>query len=243
MSKAIPTGSEGAMSRSAVLETIADLDSRIGWYQDIDLGDGLHTKSRVLWGEDIDHPRRRWSYVKSAVPADLTGASVLDIGCNAGFISFEAKKRGAERVMGVDLKPGYIEQARFCARALQVDVQFEVLSIYNLDQLEEQFDLVFFVGLLYHCKYLRLAMDRVSSVSRGTVIVESAIDPSDSPTPYVRFIRSSNYGGPNAEGSRRLPGHWHPNMSAMEDLFYEVGFKSVKRLFMEGGRGGIVVYR
>jgi tRNA (mo5U34)-methyltransferase len=230
-------------SRQDVLSRVAELEERVGWYQDIDLGSGIHTKSRVLWGEAIDHPRQRWGNLSSAVPADLTGKSVLDIGCNAGYLALEAKKRGADYVLGIDVREGYIEQGRFCADVLGLDVDFQQLSIYDLDTVKRQFDLVFFVGILYHCKYLSTAVEKVASVSGGTVIVESAIDPMESDVPYVRFIRSSRYAGPRAEGSGRLPGHWHPNMTAMEDLFYEVGFSSVERLFKEGGRGGVVARR
>jgi tRNA (mo5U34)-methyltransferase len=53
----------------------------------------------------------------------------LDIDCNAGFIAFEAKKRGANNVLGVDLKPGYIEQARFCAEVTGLDIEFGQLDI------------------------------------------------------------------------------------------------------------------
>jgi tRNA (mo5U34)-methyltransferase len=230
-------------SQEQIEQRVAELDQSIGWYQDIDLGNGLHTKSRVVWGETIDHPRQRWGNIVSAVPDDLSGMSVLDIGCNAGFIAFEAKKRGADYVLGVDLKEGYIEQARFCAEVTGLDVEFRQLDIYDLDQLGRRFDLVFFVGILYHCKYLRLAVEKVDQVTKTAVIVESAIDPMESEIPYVRFVRSSQYAGPKSEGSQRLPGHWHPNMTALEDLFYESGFTKINRLFKEGGRGGIVAYR
>ena len=49
------------------------------------------------------------------MPDDMTGMSVLDIGCNAGHFAFQAADRGASRVVGVDTHAGYIEQARFCA--------------------------------------------------------------------------------------------------------------------------------
>lgn len=230
-------------TRDEIEKGVADLDQRVGWYQDIDLGDGIHTKTRVIWGETIDHPRQRWDNIAAAVPDDLTGMSVLDIGCNAGFFAFEAKRRGAASVLGVDLKPGYIEQARFCAEVTGLEVEFRELDIYDLDQLGRRFDLVFFVGILYHCKYLRLAVEKVDSVTKDVLIVESAIDPMESEIPYVRFVRSSQYAGPRSEGSQRLPGHWHPNMTALEDLFYESGFTRIERVFKEGGRGGIVAYR
>lgn len=230
-------------SRDEIQARIDELDQRVGWYQDINFGDGLHTKSRVLWGETIDHPRQRWEHVAKAVPNDLSGLSVLDIGCNAGYIALQAKQRGAEHVLGVDLKPGYIEQARFSAEVMGLDVEFRELDIYDLHTLGRQFDLVFCVGILYHCKYLSLAVDRVSDTAREALIVESAIDPMDSEIPYVRFIRSSQYAGPRAEGSQRMPGHWHPNMVALEDMFYERGFRKIDRIFKEGGRGAIAAYR
>ena len=50
-----------------------------------------------------------------ALPADLTGKSVLDIGCNGGFYSIEMKRRGAARVLGIDFDDDYLAQARFAA--------------------------------------------------------------------------------------------------------------------------------
>lgn len=226
----------------AIRVRIAELDVDPGWYQNIELGGGVSTKTRRVWGEDIDHPRKRWAEVDPAVPIDLSGMSVLDIGCNAGFIAFEAKRRGADRVVGVDLNPKYIEQAKFCAEVRREDIDFHVRDIYDLAPLG-RFDLVFCVGILYHCRYLRQAVESVSSVASGRLIVETAIHPGHDDLPLVRFVRSSQYGGPDSEGSHRLPGHWHPNMTALQDLFLEAGFRRTEELFRDGGRGGIVCDR
>ncbi|MGE3758800.1 MAG: DUF1698 domain-containing protein, partial [Pseudobdellovibrionaceae bacterium] len=91
------------MNLEEVKSKILEFDRAPGWYQKIDLGNGLVTKTRSVFGEELDHPRKRWACIESAVP-DLKGKSVLDLGCNAGFISFEAKRRGASYVCGVDLK-------------------------------------------------------------------------------------------------------------------------------------------
>ena len=71
-------------------------------------------------------------------------------------------------MLGVDLKPGYIEQARFCADVLELDVEFRELDIYALDTIGRQFDFVFCVGILYHCKYLSEAVDNVGPQFRVT---------------------------------------------------------------------------
>ena len=169
--------------------------------------------------------------------------SVLDIGCNAGFLAFEAKARGAEYVLGIDTHSGYIDQAKFCAQAKQVDVDFQQINVYDLDKLDRTFDLVFFVGVLYHCRNFQLAVERAAAATKRILIVESAIDPGSTDIPYVRFVRSSQYAGPKGEGATRLPGHWHPNMAALEAVFLEEGFSEVTRLSKVGGRGAIAAYR
>lgn len=222
---------------------IRELDEDPGWYQDIELPGGRHTKTRQVWGEEIDHPRKRFAEVEPAMPEDMTGMSVLDIGCNAGHFAFQAADRGASRVLGIDRNAGYIEQATFCADVRKQDVEFRVLDIYDLADLDETFDFVFCVGILYHCKYLKLAVDAVSNVTGSTVAVETAIHPGNNQLPLVRYVRSSGYQGANADGAARLPGHWHPNMTALKDLFAENGFASVEELFIDRGRGGIVARR
>lgn len=230
--------------RQAILDRIKYFEEEgLGWYQDIDLGDGIHTKSRRLWGEELDHPRLRWDEIKRAVPESLAGKSVLDIGCNAGWICFEAMDRGATDVVGVDLKPGYIEQAKFCAEVRGQDVDFRALDIYDLGQLDRTFDVVFCVGILYHCKHLSRAVEAVSKVAASTLIVETAIHPGHNELPLVRFVRSSGYVGPDADGAARLPGHWHPNMTSLKEMFYGEGFTEIEELFTVGGRGGIVARR
>lgn len=215
----------------------------LGWYQNIDLKSGLQTKSRRIWGEDLDHPRKRFDEVATAIPEDLTGMSVLDIGCNAGFFSFEAKDRGAEYVCGVDLKSGYIDQAKFCAEVRDQEVDFLVMDIYNLDRLGRTFDLVLCVGILYHCNHLMLAIEQASAVADHTIIIETAIHPHHEHLPLVRYVQSSKYGGAQAEGAARLPGHWHPNMTALKAMFDEQGFNDIEELFSDEVRGGIVAHR
>lgn len=222
---------------------IAELDRDPGWYQDIDLKNGRSTKTRRVWGEELDHPRKRWAEVAPAVPDDMTGMSVLDIGCNAGYFAFQAKDRGAADVLGIDMNQGYIDQAKFAAEVRGQDVSFEVRDIYDLTKIGRSFDFVFCVGILYHCKYLKQAVEQVGAVTEGTVVVETAIHPGNRDLPLVRFVRSSQYSGPDADGAARLPGHWHPNMTALKDLFAECGFATVDELFTDGGRGGIVARR
>lgn len=228
---------------SEIDDRIRELDEDPGWYQNIALPGGRSTKTRRVWGEDLDHPRKRWVEIASAVPADMTGMSVLDIGCNAGHFAFQAKDRGASVVLGIDRDERYIQQARFCAEVRDQEIDFRVMDIYDLPSLGRAFDFVFCVGVLYHCRYLKQAVEAVCAVTSGTVVVETAIHPGNNDLPLVRFVRSSQYDGPDASGAARLPGHWHPNMTALKDLFAEGGFSTIDEQFTDGGRGGIVAHR
>jgi tRNA (mo5U34)-methyltransferase len=125
------------------------------WFQNIDLG-GVRTAPNHFLG---DYPSCKWQAFAHAIPADLTGKSVLDIGCNAGFYSLEMKRRGAARVVGIDSDPAYLAQARFAAEVCGADIEFRELDVYNIARLREKFDLVLFMGVLYHLRHPLLALD------------------------------------------------------------------------------------
>lgn len=89
-----------------------------------------------------------------ALPASMKGASVLDLGCNAGVFSIEAKRRGASKVVGIDYSEKYIKQAKFCAEVLQIDIEYykSDVATYLQDVVRrgQKFDFVIFIGTLYH---------------------------------------------------------------------------------------------
>jgi tRNA (mo5U34)-methyltransferase len=101
----------------------------------------------------------------------LRGKTVLDIGCNAGFYSFEMKRRGAHRVLGIDSEEGYLDQARFTAAVNGLDVEFRNLSVYEVAGLRERFDLVLFLGVLYHLRYPLLALDVIHEHAAKDLLV------------------------------------------------------------------------
>ena len=129
------------------------------WFHNIDLGHGVHTAPDHFLG---DYPRFKFARFADALPADLTGKTVLDIGCNAGFYSVEMARRGAARVVGIDSDERYLAQARFAAGALGFTaVEFRNLSVYDVGALGERFDLVIFMGVLYHLRHPLLALDLI----------------------------------------------------------------------------------
>jgi len=214
------------------------------WFHNIDLGNGLHTAPDHFLG---DYPRFKYARFADAIPADLTGKSVLDIGCNAGFYSVEMKKRGASRVLGIDADDRYLDQARLATRALgwsekDGGVEFRNLSVYDVGALGERFDLVIFMGVLYHLRHPLLALDLIrehvaddlmlfqtmQQGSRGTwepiedhpFFVPGSFDPppffDDPAYPRMHFIERQFAGD--------WTNWWAPNRACSEAMLRAAGF-------------------
>lgn len=220
-----------------------DLTQRIAalapWFQNIDLGGGTWTAPDHFLG---DYPAFKYRRFAHALPDDLAGASVLDIGCNAGFYSFEMKKRGAGRVLGIETDPRYLAQGRLAADALGfTEVEFRQCSVYDVGSLGEKFDLVIFMGVLYHLRHPLLALDLIrehvtaddglmlfQSMQRGATEAEPldpdyeffAPAPFDAPGyPKLHFVER-RYAGDETNW-------WVPNGPCAEAMLRSAGFEVV----------------
>ena len=141
-----------SLSQDQIRRRVAELGQ---WFHNLDLG-GVKTAPDHFLG---DYPEVKWQRFASSIPDDLTGRSVLDVGCNAGFYSIQMKRRGADRVVGIDSDDKYLDQARFAAKVSGAEIEFRNLSVYRVGELHEKFDLVLFMGVLYHLRHPLLALD------------------------------------------------------------------------------------
>jgi tRNA (mo5U34)-methyltransferase len=219
--------------------TEADLATRVAalgdWFHNINLN-GVQTAPEHFLG---DFPQVKWKEIAPVLPADLHGASVLDLGCNAGFYSIEMKKRGAGRVLGVDVDDHYLSQARFAAGVLGLDIEFEKRSVYDTDGIPGQFDYVFFMGVFYHLRYPLYALDKIIRKVRGKLIFQTMIRGSlKSPVlkedyhfwnkevfnepdfPCMYFIEKKYAGDPT--------NWWIPNSGAMEAMLRSSGLEIIE---------------
>src|SRR5947209_881505 len=129
-----------SLTQEQIRQRVQELGS---WFHNLDLR-GVPTAPAHFLG---DYPNVKWRQFASAIPKDLNGASVLDIGCNAGFYSMEMKRRGAGRVVGIDSDETYLEQARFASEVCGMKIELRQMSVYEVAQLNERFDWVLFMGV------------------------------------------------------------------------------------------------
>ncbi len=138
------------------------------WFHNMNLR-GVWTAPDHFLG---DYPGSKFKRFAPHLPQDLNGKSVLDIGCNAGFYSIEMKRRGASRVVGIDSDDRYLAQAQFAAETFGYsDIQFRKLDVYDVGALGEKFDLVIFMGVLYHLRHPLLALDLIHEHVAGDMLL------------------------------------------------------------------------
>ncbi len=159
------------MSTAWTADRVRQRAAELGpWFHNMQLA-GVQTAPDHFLG---DYPAVKWRHFADAIPADLTGKTVLDIGCNGGFYSMEMKRRGADRVVGIDFDDDYLAQARFAATVEGLDIEFRQMSVYDVAALGERFDVVFFIGVLYHLRHPLLALDLIHEhVTRDLLVFQS----------------------------------------------------------------------
>ncbi len=202
------------------------------WFHNMRLGD-VSTAPEHFLG---DYPQVKYERFRDALPRDLSGCSVLDIGCNAGFYSFEMKRRGASRVLGIDTDEHYLRQARFAAEVSGMDVEFRKLPVWDVASLGERFDVVIFMGVLYHLRHPLLALDLIhehvakdlflfQSMQRGSRDVAEVEEDYDfnAPAPF------DEPGYPKLHFIEERYAHdetnwWVPNRACVEAMLRSSGF-------------------
>lgn len=216
-------------------EQIKEDINKLGpWFHNLHLPTDQHTAPEHFLG---DFPSYKWDRLRSHIPEDLTGWRVLDIGCNAGFYTFELAKRGAQ-VLGIDLDPHYLRQAEWAAKifGLEERVEFRQMQVYDLAKMNEGFDLVWFMGVFYHLRYPLLALDILSQKAEKMMVFQTLMMPDTASKvikedyevndrkemleegwPKMAFIEEKLAGDPT--------NWWVPNQAAILAMMQTCGFK------------------
>jgi tRNA (mo5U34)-methyltransferase len=204
---------------SATEAELREQVTQVRWFHAIELRPGLVTPG-------LDVTRERLDLLQ--IPQDLSGKTVLDVGAWDGFFSFEAERRGAARVVAADHyawhghdwsdKSGF-ELARRALGSSVEDVDVDVMDL-SAEHIGT-FDVVLFLGVLYHLRHPLLALERVASVTAGQLILETHVDLTWIHRPAMAFY-------PEAELNWDPTNWWGPNVSAVKAMLQVAGFRRVE---------------
>jgi len=194
------------------------LVSGIDWFHSIPLGNGLVTPG-------VDRSAERLA--EMGIPDDLSGKTVLDIGAWDGFFSFEAERRGASRVLATDSfcwsGEGWGTKAGFelARRALGSKVEDREIDVLDLSpETVGVFDVVLFLGVLYHMRHPLLALERVAAVTRELLVLDTHVDLLSRGRPVMAFY-------PGGELAGDPTNWWGPNPAAVQSMLRSAGFTKV----------------
>ncbi len=205
-----------------------------GWYHSFELPDG----TLIHGAMELEHQRGR--FARFPIPEDLGGKRVLDIGAWDGWFSFEAERRGAQ-VTAVDC----VEVANFLTihRKLASKVDYRILDLYEMPQAElGRFDIVFFLGVLYHVKHPLLALEIVCALTSDVAIVESFVTDGDTwqdhreEIPMMEFYETDELGN-------QLDNWIGPRVGCLLAMCRAGGFARVELLQVSESNATVACYR
>lgn len=207
-----------------------DILAQKGWYHSIQLPDG-----RVLEGvQSIDHLKSR--IARFPVPEDLSGKRVLDVGAWDGWFSFEMERRGAE-VVAVDCID--MEKFRIAHELLGSKVDYRVLDVDELcPATVGRFDIVLFLGVLYHLRHPLLGLERICQLTRDMACVESFVvdDGLEAGPNLMEFYETDELGGQTD--------NWYgPTTACLLALCRSAGFARVELGEVVKQRAHVTCYR
>ena len=139
------------------------------------------------------------------------------------------------------MSQGYLKQAEFVRSVLELDIDYRKMSVYELPLLQESFDLVFCLGVIYHCADPFLAARNVLSVTAKTAVIESAL--MQASELKDRSLWEFVFPGYKVDEGERHYNWWFPNMSGLKALFQSVGFGSVEAIHEANDRGCIICHK
>lgn len=190
----------------------------IFWFHRIDLGGGITTPG-------LDDTATKLEQVR--LPERFDGKSVLDVGAWDGFFSFEAERRGASRVVALDggvWKSPDVGRKGFNYARQALGSGVEALTLEVEEMTPEQpgvFDVVFFLGVLYHLPDPLAGIRRVSACCREMIVLETHVDLLDIERPAIAYYRSD-------ECANDASNWCGPNRWAVEEMLLTTGFTRVK---------------
>lgn len=212
------------MDDAQILDKINSFDQ---WHYQFDLAGH---KTPVFWADVINrHEQRKDYYFRPLVDlcgGSLAGKRVLDLGCNAGFWSLRSVESGCDYVLGIDGRQMHIDQAEFVFDVKGVDkarYDFWCGNVFDLLTKDPgKFDIVLFLGLMYHIGKPMTLLERISEINADLLVIDTALSPREG---SVFETRRESLEDPRHAVDNELV--LVPTKGAVLDLVQQFGYQAV----------------
>ncbi|HOL47414.1 MAG TPA: DUF1698 domain-containing protein [bacterium] len=214
-------------------EVIRLINSVPFWWHKIEVGYGLLTPGHQ--GGIENKTATYETLLRIEMPENLNNKRVLDIGAWDGYFSFEAEKRGASEVLAIDShyrlekdsdKSGF-EVAK---KILASNVKYQIMDVYDISNKNiGYYDVVLFLGVLYHLKHPLLALEKIAEVTKELMILETFYVNDDNKKAVGYFYEKD-------ELNKDSTNWWGFNKKCIEALLRTAGFNKIKKISERGDR-------
>jgi phosphoethanolamine N-methyltransferase len=118
--------------------------------RDIEYGDAMTNMLEMIWGVGFLAPGGEGNIANMVDGLDLQGRRVLDIGCGIGGPAFVLASKYGANVVGIDIEPQLVEQAKMRAEKLGLSAQCEFVTVEPgpFTFPDNSFDVVFSSGTI-----------------------------------------------------------------------------------------------
>ncbi|MHB8647954.1 MAG: class I SAM-dependent methyltransferase, partial [Thermomicrobiales bacterium] len=155
------------------------LDERAPWFYAMQFTNGARTDGESPPTEVLHRTRfdAIFPHLDRLFSGHWPSITCLDIACHEGWFSFQTAVRGAAMVHGVDIRPEYVARARWLAEVTGLsNTRFDEADLFNLPRFEgETFDLVYFVGIIYHLEDPMRALRIARSLTGHVCVIEGTV--------------------------------------------------------------------
>lgn len=239
--------------KDAILARIGTVDAQSEGYSEEEIEQQRDLSIMFHWGHNHDfgdfqlEGRMRDRHIKllanflalyPLTPDDFKGKHIFDIGCWTGGTTLLLATL-ADKVFAIEEVKKYAETVTFLSESFGINDRISVkpLSVYecNSNEFHDQFDIVYFPGVIYHLSDPLLALRILFNSLKigGFILVESAGINTDEP--LCRFEGSLVWHSGSRVRMNRGGWNWFmPSPSALYRMMSEAGFTDIQTQWHNG---------
>ena len=169
--------------------------------------------------------------VEKLLGDEIAQTTVLDMGSNCGFFSFDIASRGVRSVTGVELREDNLARAQYLKNYYQINnvnfIQADILS-YKPTQ---TFDVVYNLGVLYHVVDPIGLLQHSYNLCKQFAVVDTVCRKEPVSAFFAVYDKKTHRLG---AGSQTV--EFHPTYRALIDAMHFVGFKNIIELVPTSGK-------